>query len=169
MTVIYSQGTPDLTATFPPRATTLMEMAQEILARVRQLAVQMGLTLPTRQFVHLAAVPVDCEQVAVLIGGWTPQPAWSGLEACQNFRWCGQFAVLVSRCTPAIPNNRGDPPTVEKMNRAAVIASDDAELLLQLVGGLGEVGGDLLLNTPEAEGGFQTTVLNVTVPQFGGL
>ena len=55
------------------------------------------------------------------------------------------------------------------MTAAADIASEDAELLLALVGSFDEIGADLTVATPEPLGGYQAVLLNVTLPAFGGL
>jgi hypothetical protein len=168
--VIYSRGgNPDLTmGQSQPRLVTLMSMAQEILVRLNSAAAGLGMTLPGRQLIYPSAVPADCEQVTVLIGGWQGQPAAEGLQVCQGFRWCAQIGILISRCTPGNPKP-GYAPTAEQMLACAQLASDDAELLLAVVGGFGEIGADLQLATPEPEGGFQSVLLNVVLPAFGGL
>lgn len=168
--IIYSRGNPDLTlAKSQPRLVTLMSMAQEVLVRLNNAAAGLGMTLPSRQLIYPSAVPADCEQVTVLIGGWQNEPAADGLQICQTFRWCAQMGILISRCSPATPGSRGEAPTVDQVMRSAQLASDDAELLLALIGGFGEIGADIQLSTPEPEGGFQAVLLNVVLPAFGGL
>lgn len=169
--VIYSRGeNPDYTsAAVQPRVATLMTMSQEIMARLRNVAAEDGCTLPSRQFTYMTSVPPDCEQVAVMFGGWVIDPPAEGMTICMNYRWCAQFGVAIVRCTPAMPTRAGVAPAVEKMDAAAQIASDDAELLIHLAGTFGEVGADLGLSTPEPEGGYQAVLLTVTLPAFGGL
>lgn len=169
--VIYSRGeNPDYTsAAIQPRVATLMTMAQEILARLRNSAAELGMSLPTRQFTYMTTVPIDCEQVAIMFGGWVGDPAAEGMTTCMRFRWCAQFGVAIGRCTPAVPGPRGSAPSVDKMNAAAQLSSDDAELLIHLVSTFGEIGADLALTTPEPDGGFQAVLLTVTLPAFGGL
>src|SRR6478609_9979573 len=155
--VIYSRGeNPDYTmGVIQPRTATLMTMAQEVLVRLRNAAAESGVKLPTRQFVYPTGVPADCEQVAVIIGGWVGAPPQEGLTNCIRFRWCAQIGVVISRCTPAMPTARtSSAPPVEKMNQAAEIASADAELLLRVISGFGEMGADVVLTTPEPEGGY---------------
>lgn len=170
--VIYSRGqNPDYTlGPVQPRLVTLMSMAQEVLARLRNSAADMGVTLPPRQFVYPTTVPIDCEQVVVVFGGWVGDPAQDGMANCLRFRWCAQIGVAIARCTPALPTRgSSSAPPVEKMNAAAQLASDDAELLIHLVSTFGEIGADTSLTTPEPEGAFQTVQLQVTLPAFGGL
>ena len=150
------------------QTTTLMSMGQEILDRTVSCLVQQGLTVPTRQLVYVSPIATDCEQVVVLFSGWSPQPPWNGLAACSDFRWCGQFTIGITRCTPAMPGNRAA-PTVGAMEAAAQIASADAEALLLLASSFEEVGSELAVMTPGPEGGFQTVALSVMLPAFGGL
>lgn len=160
---------PEYTAAPEPRVATLYSMAQEILTRLGQVATSAGMDLPTRRFVYPSTVPQDCEQVVVVIGGWSLSPVASGLQTCLTARWVGQFGVGITRCTLAIPSRNVPVPTVDKMNEAAQQASDDAELLLNLVVGLGEMGPDAVVVTQEPEGGFQSVTLTMTLPAFGGL
>jgi hypothetical protein len=168
---IYTRGelNPDYVSAPEPRVATLMTMGTEILARLRTMAAGAGVDLPTRQFVYPTTVPADCEQVVVVIGGWSLQPVASGLQDCINAKWVGQFGVGITRCTPAIPSRNIPVPPVEKMNEAAQLASDDAELLLALVSVLGEMAPDTAVLTQEPEGGFQSVTLSVALPAFGGL
>lgn len=118
----------------------------------------------------MSAIPADCEQVAILFGGWVSEPASEGMINCLTLRWCAQLGIFISRCTPAVPlRNTSTAPPAARMLEAAQISSDDAELLLALVGTFGEVGAEIQLATPEPEGSFQAVLLNVTLPAFGGL
>lgn len=147
-----------------------MTMGRELLARLNNLASGAGIELPPRQLVYMSAAPADCEQVTVLFAGWSAQPQLAGLVSCLNTRWCGQFGVMISRQTPAMPVRAGlTAPSVESMMAAAQMSSDDAELLLALVATFDEVGADLLVTTAEPEGGYQAVLLTVTLPAFGGL
>jgi hypothetical protein len=97
-------NTPDYTMDSPPPSPniTLYDMAEILLERTRQAFAQRGVALPSRQIIYLAPIPVDCEQLAVTMSGWTPMPPLEGLTACQSFRWCAQLDVVVSRATPAV-------------------------------------------------------------------
>ena len=147
---------------------TLYGMGAEILRRAQGCFVQMGVVPPDRQIVYPAPLPVDCAQLAVLFHGWTPQPQLQGLVTCMDFRWCGVFNVVVSRVTPALPGSRSA-PTADQMDASARVASADAEVLLLLASSLEEVGADLIIETPAAQGGYQTVGLTATIPAFGGL
>jgi hypothetical protein len=77
--------------------------------------------------------------------------------------------VIITRLTPAKPSASGDLPKASDLRSAAAMASEDAELLLEVVGGLDEIAGDVLIATPAAEGGLQSVTLQVRTPAFGGL
>lgn len=163
-------GIPDYTISqyVPRNDVTLFEMAENILARTVQAFAQRGVALPDRQIIYIAPLPVDCEQVAVLISGWVPDPAPIGLTTCQDFRWCGIFDIVVSRAAPAVPKGRSA-PTAQQMNESARIASEDAECVLAVVRGLSEIGPDFTFTVGAPQGGFQTVVCSVEVPAAGGL
>lgn len=166
--VIYTKGNPDLTMA-PPRVTTLLTMGQELLTRINACAADAGIELPSRQIVYPSAVPADCEQVSVLFGGWSVYPPMQEMSVCLSIRWCAQFGIMVSRCTPAVPGRTSSAPTMDRMTAAAQMASDDAELMLALLSTFDEVGADLNVSTPEPQGGYQAVLLTVTLPAFGGL
>lgn len=165
---VYSVGGPDLSLSAAPAVATLESMCQDLLALVEQAAVSLGVTLPERRLIYMAPMPADCPQVAVLMGGWTPEPQWDGLAVCPPGRWVAQLGVAITRVTPAKPSPSGELPRVSDMNAAARIASQDAEVLLEVVAGLGEVAGDVMVETPAAEGGLQSATLVVRVPAFAG-
>lgn len=167
MTVIYNRN-PDFTVSPAPRSETLLTMSAEIMARAVNSLVQLGLNVPDRQVIVPAPITIDCEQVVVAFSGWTPQPVAETLMTCDSYRWCGLFSIAVSRATPAMPTNRGL-PTVESLLASARMASDDAEALLLLAGSFAEVGPEIAVETPGPEGGYQSAILTVLLPAFGGL
>lgn len=164
------KGTPDYTldSYAPKNDVTLYEMAQVLLARTVQAFAERGVSLPGRQLVYMAPLPVDCEQVAVLISTWVPDPPITGLTTCQDFRWCGMFDIVVSRVSPAIPKGN-KAPSAEAMSEAARIAAEDAECVLAVIRGLGEIGSEFSFNLGAPQGGFQSVVCTVEIPAYGGL
>lgn len=153
-----------------PDQRTLVLMAQELMARVLQSFASQGVTPPERQIIYMAPIPVDCEQLSVLFSQWTPLPPAELSTTCVNLRWFATFNVVVSRCTPAQSKDPKKAPTPAQMLAAATMASQDAEVMLNLVNtGLTEVGSELEVLTPAATGGFQTVELTVQLPAAGGL
>lgn len=154
-------------------AETLEEMGQRLLVKVNEAALHKGVTLPNRQLVYPAPIPADCEQVAVLFTQFTPTPIQDAGSTvmCKTWRWIAPFSVIITRCTPAMPGKgRGikmvDP---KQMMAAAKIASDDAEILVNVITRLGEIGPDATVVTNAPSGGFQTVELNVPLISGGSL
>jgi hypothetical protein len=150
---------------------TLYEMAQALLDIVRAAAVTRGIALPERQLVYPSPIPADCEQVAVLFTGWnpTPMPSPDGTTLCHMWRWVAPFSAIITRCTPAVlgKGKALRQVTPDQMLAAARIASDDSEVLLEAMNGIGEVGADVSVAANPPSGGFQTVELNVSLISGG--
>lgn len=166
---LYTLGTPDATLDPAPAVATLESMAQSLLTITESVALAKGVPLPDRRVIYMAPIPADCPQVAVLVGGWSPEPPWQGLAGCLSARWVAQLGVIITRVTPAKPSAAGDLPRPSDLAAATHLASEDAEVLLEVAGSLGEIAGDVLVATPAAEGGLQSVTLTVRTPAFGGL
>jgi hypothetical protein len=172
VTTTYSRGSqvpPAFFAAPVPSAQTLYSMAELLLNRALACLLEKGLEAPARQVIYMSPIPADCEQLAVLFDGWSPDHPWDNTTNCNSFRWLAGFAVAITRCTPAIPSRKGAAPTVTQMKAAAQMASDDAEALICVVSSLDEIGSELSIVTASPQGGFQTTELRVTFPAFGAL
>lgn len=150
---------------------SLSDMGETLLEIVRASAVAKGVTLPARQSVYMAPIPADCEQVAVLFTTWTPTPPPEGTMVCRNFRWMAPMSVIITRCTPAVPtgSRKTAAPTPAKMIEAARLASRDAEVFLEVLNRLDEIGGDVSVTTNAPSGGYQTVELNVQLLPSGSL
>lgn len=165
MSIIYSRsGT-------PPEVTglTLFEMGKQILDRMNGIAADLGVPLPERQIIYPSPVPVDCAQVAVVLLGWQPTVVSDGYVGCQSFKWAGNFAVQITRCTPAVSRRRNELPAPDDMIEAGRIASDDSDILVELVRSFTEIGPEMALQLAAPDGGFQTVQLTVSLPAYGGL
>jgi hypothetical protein len=162
---VYSSS-PDLSLADAPGPTTLMTMARTLLDITESCALALGVALPERRVTYMAPMPADCPQVAVLIGGWQLEPPAEGLFTCDRGRWVAQLGVVITRKTPAVPSAAGDLPKPSQLEQAAQIASDDAEVLLQVVASMAELA-DVLVETPAAEGGLQSATLAFRAPAFG--
>lgn len=148
---------------------TLADMGEMLLDLMRAAAVATGTTLPGRQSVYMAPIPADCEQVAVLFTGWNPTPPPEGPTICKPWRWMASYSVIVTRCTPAIPPKGKPYPDTDRMIEAARLASADAEVCLEVLRRLDEIGGDVSVVTNAPSGGFQTVELNVQLLPTGSL
>jgi hypothetical protein len=154
------------------RAETIEDMAQRLLDVTVQAALAKGIALPDRQLVYPAPIPADCEQVAVLFTGFNPTPVQDGNPTvCQPWRWIAPMSVIITRCTPAVPGKGRALKTVpvELMVAAAKIASDDAEVLAEVVNRLDEIGSDTTIVTNAPSGGMQTVELNVPLVSGGSI
>jgi hypothetical protein len=148
---------------------TLDEMGHALLDIVVAAALAKGITLPGRQAVYTAPIPADCEQVAVLFTGWTPTPPPDGPTICKPWRWIANYSVIITRCSPAVPGKgkAQHTVTVDQLNASAKMASDDAEVFLEAMNRLNEVGYDVSVVTNSPSGGFQTVELNVPLISGG--
>jgi len=148
---------------------TLYEMAYRLMNLVQANFTCAGIPLPERAVIYPSPIPADCEQVAVLFTGWTPYPQSDGPQVCEGFRWMGDFSVIITRCTPAmVPKTatKSLTPAPEKMHEAALMASQDAEILLAVLHDLGEFASpSVTVQSPV--GGLQTTEMDVQIPVGG--
>lgn len=154
---------------------TLEEMGSALLETIRSSAVAKGVVLPSRQGVYMAPIPADCEQVVVLFTGWNPTPAGdtTGTVICKPWRWLAPMSAIITRCTPAIPGKTAKLSgqqqgalklvTPDQLNAAAKIASDDAEVFLEVLNRMGEIGGDTSIVANPPQGGYQTVELNISL------
>lgn len=147
---------------------SLYGMASRLLELVKSTFLGRGNPLPERETVYMTPIPADCEQVAVLFSGWNPTPGMDGPMTCENFRWMGDFSIIVTRCTPAVAakTTKTLTPETEKMSTAARMSSDDAEAFLEVLQGIGEFANpSVIVQSPM--GGFQTVEFNVSIPAGG--
>ena len=148
---------------------TLFEMGKIILERMESIAATLGMDLPERRVIYPSPVPVDCAQVAVVMLGWQPTVIADGYIGCQQFKWAGNFAIAITRCTPAVSKRRNELPAASDMIEAGRIASDDSDILVELVRSFSEIGPEMALQLAAPDGGFQTVQLTVSLPATGGL
>lgn len=165
MSIVYSRAGSAADVT----GLTLFEMGEQILERMQGIAATLGIDLPVRQIIYPSPVPVDCAQVAVVLLGWQPTVQQDNYVGCQQFKWAGNFAVQITRCTPAVSRKRNEAPAAADMIEAGRIASDDSDILVELVRSFSEIGPEMALQLAAPDGGFQTVQLTVSLPAYGGL
>lgn len=115
----------------------LSTLAHDLLASVVGRLTAAGIVLPTRRYVWVGAVAVDCEQVVV-----SYEQSFLGLPGLQDASaiQCSvlrsaQFAISIIRCVPS-PDRSGTPPSVESLDAVATVMLTDAlELMRQVVTG----------------------------------
>jgi len=145
------------------------DIAEELLRRTNKLAADLGVVLPSRQVICAGGAVYDCEQVAVMLTGWTPMDQ-EGLGNPCNRLWAAGFVIGIVRKAPAAPGDGGrKAPTAEAVSQGGAMASDDSEVLLALASTLDVVGDGLDLTVGIPEGGVQATLLTVSVGRIGGL
>lgn len=150
-------------------APTLYDMASGLLELTKQALVEAGLPVPARQVIYTGQIPADCEQLAVVFGGWGPTPPADGMVVCQSYRWAADFTVLITRkCVPGITATKTIPSAAD-MSATAKRSSDDAEALLDVVSMVGEHGGDVAVSTAAPAGGLQSVILEINLPVTRGL
>jgi hypothetical protein len=150
--------------TAPPPLDEAISLALDALNRVRGAAAQLGVVLPDRQVPYFLPVPTDCDQVAVAIEAWAPSPPPEdgALSNCNSFVWTLRMVVSITRETCAVMDDHGDPPTVELMEEALRIASDDAEVMKLVVAGYDQIGqGEIRMGAPA--GKYQHVEMDLTV------
>lgn len=149
--------------------TTAFTMAQRLLDLINVSAANVGVVLPERQVLYFSPLPIDCAQVGILVEGWYPNPPLGDvLDQCYAFSWVVKFGVIIARDTCAIPQGKTPRPTVASMTQALQIASDDMEVLRDLVSRIEERGGLEISARPPA-GGMQVVELLLTLRADGTL
>lgn len=152
----------------------IANMLDEILARVIQGYEDAGVPLPERRFWTTGTTAHDCEQLTVTFNQAYIGPV--GDEANEPQRCSAprtvQLDIEVVRCIPGYVGPRGKAPTPEQIQTASRNQVIDAMLLLDLACTLdtwdGDLGGPGLgviatVDAGEATGGFQGTILHLTV------
>lgn len=111
-------------------ATKVADLAEELLASVATRLEDAGLTVPSRQYVTVGEVALDCpEQLVVAVTGLVH--AFPGEEAAMAI--CAPprsvaLSVWLTRCVPTVQEN-GDPPTAAALNASGVELATDAWVL----------------------------------------
>lgn len=148
----------------------LAEHLQNVLDKVVAAFASYSMPIPERQYWTLGQTVVDCEQLVVTflqmyIGA--PGDEATSPRRCSDPR-SATINISVSRQIPTVgPNGRA--PSAARIQTAAEASAYDAWILMEVVRELDtweEVGYGLgviaTVETPPAEGGFQTTVLTMT-------
>ena len=143
-------------------------IAEEILRRLAKVAADLGVILPERQVICAGGAAVECEQVAVMLGGWAPLGQELSVP-CQRL-WAAQMSVVIIRKALAMPTASGrKAPGPAAINDGGALASNDADVLLELANTLDVVGEGLLITIGMPEGGYQSVELVAAVGRVGGL
>ena len=152
-------------------ALSLKYLLDGVLSKTIEVFEEYNVPMPARRYWTVGTAPVDCEQVVVsFIQIYLGTP---GDQAGQPLRTTSpRSAVLsigISREVPVVGVN-GRPPTGEKIQEGSEIAAVDAWQIMRLLSRLdqwepGEFGLGVIAtaDVSGAEGGFQTTTMQVTM------
>lgn len=154
-------------------ARAIANMAQGVLDRVVEGFERAGVSLPERRFTKTGSPVSDCEQVVVVfrqayIG--PPGDEASEPQRCEGPR-SAALEVHITRCIPVPRGTKQTAPSPESIQESSEQQMIDAWLLLDLApstdqwdqfGGPG-LGVIATVEAGEAQGGMQSTVLNLTM------
>lgn len=144
---------------------------QNVLDKTVAAFASYSMPLPERQYWTLGQTVVDCEQLVVtFLQMYIGPPGDEAMSPrrCSDPR-SATINVSVSRQIPVVGPN-GRPPSAERIQTAAQASAYDAWILMEVVRELDSWDGDFgyglgviaTVETPPAEGGFQTTMLTMT-------
>jgi len=145
---------------------------QEVLSRVVNVYDSYNMPLPARRYYTFGAPVIDCEQLVVSLAQLylgTPGDEVSEPRRCNDPR-TATLNISVSREVPIVQPN-GNPPTTQSVIEANRVGAYDSWILMESInnldtwaspGGYG-LGVIATLDFEEPQGGFQTTVLTITM------
>jgi hypothetical protein len=145
---------------------------QEVLSRVINVYDSYDMPLPARRYYTFGAPVIDCEQLVVSLAQLylgTPGDEVSEPRRCNDPR-TATLNISVSREVPIVQPN-GNPPTTQSVIEANRVGAYDSWILMESInnldtwaspGGYG-LGVIATLDFEEPQGGFQTTVLTITM------
>lgn len=149
----------------------LKNMLDGIMSRVESVYQSYNVPLPNRRYWMMGQPAIDCEQVVVSFmqmylgspGDEVTQP-----QRC-NVPRSATIAISISREVPVVGQN-GRPPSADKIEQSSHMSAIDSWVLMETIRefdmwddtgyGLGVIA---TLDVAPPEGGFQTTVMNITM------
>jgi hypothetical protein len=153
-------------------AKVLDSFLREVLNRIVTVYDSFSMPLPARRYYTFGAPMVDCEQVVVSLAQvylGTPGDQVSEPRRCNDPR-TATLNISVSREVPIAQSN-GNPPTSEAVLHANQVCAYDSWILMESINVLDTWGDSLsigmgviaTLDYEPPQGGFQTTVLTITM------
>lgn len=149
----------------------LKNMMEGVLEKVQTVFQSYNVELPNRCYWTMGQPAVDCEQLVVYFlqmylgapGAQIGEP-----QRCHVPR-SATINIAISRSTPIVSSN-GRPPTPDKIELASSVQAIDAWVLMQSINALDQwddtgygIGVVATLEAGPPEGGFQTTVMTITM------
>lgn len=157
-----------------PDVLGLVNMMNEILARIIGAYEQAGVDLPERRYWTLSDPAVDCEQLVLFFNQayiGPPGDEANDPQRCNSPR-TAQVDVQVVRCIPGPIGPRAKAPEPAAIQARSEALAIDAWLLLDMAAHLDTWDGDLpgmglgviaTVDAGEPAGGFQGVTLHLTV------
>jgi hypothetical protein len=145
---------------------------REVLDRIVTVYDSFNMPLPARKYYTFGSPAVDCEQVVVSLAQvylGTPGDQVTEARRCNDPR-TATLNISVSREVPIAQSN-GNPPLPESVLQANQVCAYDSWILMESINSLDTWGDSLsigmgviaTLDYEPPEGGFQTTVLTITM------
>lgn len=152
-------------------ATNLRNMLDGVLERVQAVFQSYNVSLPARQYWTMGEPAIDCEQLVISFAQMylgTPGAQVGEPQRCHVPR-SATLNISISRETPVVGSS-GRPPSPEKIQIASEIIAIDSWVLMESINLLDQwdetgygLGVIATLEAKDAEGGFQTTTMTVTM------
>ena len=152
-------------------AVNLRDMMQGVLERVQSVFQSYNVELPVRRYWTMGIPAIDCEQLVVYFQQMylgTPGAQVGEPQRCHVPR-SATITVSIARSIPIVGQN-GRPPAPERIEAASEVLAIDSWVLMESINLLDQwdnvgygVGVIATLEVAEAEGGYQTTSLTVTM------
>jgi len=149
----------------------LKSMMEGVLERVQTVFQSYNVELPSRCYWSMSQPAVDCEQLVVsfLQMYLGPPGAQIGEPQRCNVPRSATLLVSISRNTPIVGQN-GRPPSPDKIELASSVQAIDAWVMMESINLLDQwddlgygIGVVATLEAGPPEGGFQTTVMTITM------
>jgi hypothetical protein len=149
----------------------LKNMMEGVLERVQTVFQSYNVELPNRCYWTMGQPAVDCEQLVVsFLQMYLGAPGSQvGTPQRCNVPRSATLSISISRNTPIVGQN-GRPPSPDKIELASSVQAIDAWVLMESMNLLDQwddlgygIGVIATLEAGEPEGGFQTTVLTITM------
>lgn len=155
-----------------PDAFNLKDLFDGVLERITTIYESYGVPLPARKYWTMTQPATDCEQLVVYFSQsylGMPGDQAADPQRC-NVPRSVVFNIMVARPVPVVGQS-GQAPSADKIQKASEITAVDAWILMRSLNLLDQWDADGLfgpgviatVTAGESSGGFQSTVMQVTM------
>lgn len=155
-----------------PDAFNLKDLFDGVLERITAIYESYGVPLPARKYWTMTQPATDCEQLVIYFSQsylGMPGDQAADPQRC-NVPRSVVFNIMVARPVPVV-NQSGQAPNADKIQKASEIVAVDAWILMRSLNLLDQWDADGLygpgviatVTAGESSGGFQSTVMQVTM------